>query len=66
MDFRNRLIVVEFHGEAGVTCVLLANRARRARIPSALTMPIETLNDQEMALLTDEELASLAAYRMGV
>lgn len=66
MDFRNRLVVIEFVGEAGCGCELLANRGRRARVMLSQLRPIDMLTDAEMALLTDEEIASIAAYRMGV
>ena len=65
-DFRNQLAVVLGLAETCTTVSLLSNRARRAHINMHNVLPIEQISDEEMASFGDDEVAALAAWRMGL
>lgn len=65
-DFRDKLAaVVEHHDSFCVMC-LLSNRARRAKLPSHLLHTMQRITDDEMDAMSDQEVADIAAWRMGV
>lgn len=67
-DFRNKLaVIVEVHGAgAYVVLALLSNRARKAKVNTFSLQHLEKISDEEMAGMSDVEVADIAAWRMGV